>query len=283
MRPNNLRDIIGQKNIKERIAISLDANRVFPHSLCVGPAGTGKTTFARAIAAAIGSTCHSLNGATLANIKDILPTILSLRDCDIVFIDEIHRVGKKVQELLYVVMEDFKLDLGCSIPISKHTIMGATTDYGLLTKPFRDRFLNVYKMEPYTVSDIVQILDRQQNKCHFKTDVLINVAKRSRGVPRIAINHFKWICDFVLANRRREIIIKDVEDAMTMIGVDANGLTDDDRRYLAFLQGKKKPVGVKTIAASLDINEDTIVNTIEPWLLSQSLIIKTQYGRMLNK
>lgn len=282
MATTSLNSIIGQEVIKQCIDILLKVNDVFPHTMFIGSAGCGKTTFARAIAGEIGSKCHTFNGATLDKPKDILPTILSLSHGDVVFIDEIHRVGKKVQELLYVVMEDFKVDMGCTIPVERFSLIGATTDYGLLTKPFADRFLNTYRLEPYTIKDIITLLYNSRDGIGFNSGVLHDIAKRSRGVPRIALKYFRWVRNFVLAKRQICVTIKDVNDAMTMIGVDANGLTQDDRRYLAFLKTQNKPVGLKTIAAALDMCPETISNTIEPWLLSKGIILRTQYGRKIN-
>lgn len=285
-RPSTLDDIVGQDTIKKRIKITLKAcnrtNTVFPHAIYVGPAGTGKSTFARAIANHIGTNCHVFNGATLTTQKDILPTLFTLQNGDIIFIDEIHRISKKIQEMLYVVMEDFQLTLGTNIDIAPHTVIGATTDFGLLTKPFRDRFIHVYNLDKYSEAELFTLLKNVASPIRFMPDALKEIVKRSRLIPRVTINHFRWISDFVLASGKSCGTIKEVREGMTMIGIDERGLTNDDRRYLGFLKGKKKPIGIKTIAATLNIAEETLVSTIEPYLLECGLILKTSYGRLIN-
>jgi Holliday junction DNA helicase RuvB len=290
LRPTKLDDIIGQKSVKKKLGIIIKAakNRdsTIPHILFYGPSGTGKSTLSLAVANEIDSDLHSLNAGNITSPKDILPAIFRLKKNDVLFVDEIHRLNTKTCEMLYTIMEDFTYcsgDDGITMNVPKFTMIGATTEAGTLPRPMYDRF--VYKMELklYNNDDLAQIIkwNAEQYSLQITADAAINLAKRSRGTPRVANNMVTWVRDYV--NAKGSSIVSDAvaEEAARMMGIDVNGSTEADRAYIKALKKLGRPSGIKTIIDASGIDEETIVNIIEPFLLKNGIIARTSKGRIL--
>ena len=292
LRPDKLENILGQDNVVQRLQISISSalhrNSSLSHCLLEGQAGLGKTTLSCAIANELDSNLQILNGGNITSIKSIAPSLMKVQERDVVFIDEIHRIPIKVAEFLYPVLEDFRMDAGSdseqiSIDLPKFTVVGATTEAGSLAKPFRDRFTLQYGLKPYSVNDLSKIVIKSAEKldliCDEKSAVAI--ASRSRGTPRIANNIILWCRDFILNKGSNVLSQGDVAEACTLTGIDENGVTEQDRTYLEALKKCGKPMGLRTIVDTTNIDKDTIQNIIEPFLLRQNLIQRTSKGRIL--
>ena len=289
LRPDNLNDIILDEKIRtvlNTIIKSADIREsTVGHILLNGPAGTGKSTIAHAISNKIGATVEFSNGANLRTIKNIAPFIARIQPHTIFFIDEIHRMTKIVQEFLYTVLEDNVCVLGkeqLKMIVAPFTMIGATTDIGLLTKPFRDRFKHHLFLSLYNDEQLKEIAQINISKLEINLDeqALDFTVKISRGTPRILNRYLEWARDYMLTNNVKTLCEKHVKYAMSLIEVDKNGFTKNDRRYLNFLV-KNGTSGVDTIAASLGMDKKTVEETIEPYLLSKGYIIKTSNGREL--
>lgn len=287
LRPNNLNDIIGQTSIKQCLNILISTckqeNKPFPHMLYVGNAGFGKTTLSLAISRELNTQCHILNGANISNTKSLLPFLLTINRKEIIFIDEIHRMNRKVQESLYTALEDFRLDIASNIDLEPFTMIGATTDLGLLTKPFRDRFIHKFTLEPYTHEELYLLIFKNANKLsvNLTKDAAHIIVKRCKGVPRLANNLLQWIKDYSTHNKLGAVQAKHAELALAMLGIDSEGMDNNDRKYMEVLRKFNTPVGIKTIMGACEMDQYTIENTIEPYLLKQGKIIKTAKGRIL--
>lgn len=296
LRPNNLSDILGQEAVKQVLEITIQSakrrNDCLSHSLFYGPPGTGKTTLANAMANEMGCDIQVANGANLRTIKNLIPYIMRVENHSILFIDEIHRMTKIVEEFLYPVMEDFKVDMSVagrdlvgetiSIDLPKFTLIGATTEYGSLPKPLIDRFEHKYTLSLYNNIDLKQIVDYNCNKLNIQmTNQAANfVTKVSRGTPRIVNSILQWIRDYGIAQGLTTLSESDIERAMAMKGIDAEGMTQSDRKYLKVLRKSGQPMGINTISSTTGIDKETIESIIEPWLLSNGKIIKTPKGRV---
>ena len=297
LRPNNLSDILGQETVKQVLEITIQSakrrNDCLSHSLFYGPPGTGKTTLANAMANEMGCDIQVANGANLRTIKNLIPYIMRVENHSILFIDEIHRMTKIVEEFLYPVMEDFKVDMSVagrdlvgetiSIDLPKFTLIGATTEYGSLPKPLIDRFEHKYTLSLYNNIDLKQIVNYNCNKLNIQmTNQAANfVTKVSRGTPRIVNSILQWIRDYGIAQGLTTLSESDIERAMAMKGIDAEGMTQSDRKYLKVLRKSGQPMGINTISSIIGIDKETIEGIIEPWLLSNGKIIKTSKGRVI--
>lgn len=292
LRPKKIDDIVGQGRAKLCIKTLVESAKrrksAIPMMLVTGPAGTGKTTLAQAAANELGTNIQFANGGNTAAIKDIMPMLLQITTGSIIFIDEVHRLPAKVQEFLFTAMEDFCIDMkGVRIPLAEFTLVGATTDAGKLLKPFHDRFTIRIHLDDYTETEIETILalnSKILNIGSIHPSIIKNLARRSRRIPRIANSHLVWIRDYIVANRvdLAGFTETHLNTAMTLIGVDKLGLTHDDRVYIRYLKSRnKKPVGLKTVSSATSLSQETIENTIEPWLLKLNMIEKTQKGRIL--
>ena len=295
LRPTKFDDILGQASVLEALQISVDSaktrNTCLGHMLFYGPAGTGKTTLANAISNEMGCSLQTANGANLRSIKSAVAYLMKIEKDSILFIDEIHRMTPIVEEFLYPVMEDFKIDMAVneektiSVPIPSFTLVGATTEIGLLAKPFIDRFKNKHTLKLYSDKDLRAIVEVNIGKLEISLsdDAMNLVAKISKGTPRIVNSTLEWLRDYKIAKHLGQLSIDDVKEAMKIRGVDASGLTDVDRQYLRALNKSDAPLGVDTISATTGIDKATIEDIIEPWLLRNDIIMKTPRGRILNR
>lgn len=300
LRPLRLENFIGQDKLKSNLKIFIQAaqsrNSVLDHVLLYGPPGLGKTSLAQIIARELGVNFKSTSGPLLTKAADLASIVTNLQKGDVLFIDEIHRLSANVEEVLYPAMEDYKLDLiigegpsarSVTIDLSKFTLIGATTRMGLLTKPLRERFGILSRLSFYNVDNLKEILKHGAKKLasNISDDGALEIAKRARGTPRVALRLLKRVVDFAEYNKNSEITIDVASSALEKLEVDRHGLDSNDYRYLRFIADKHDggPVGVETIAAALAEDKDSIEDTIEPYLIQQGIIHRTPRGRMLTK
>ncbi|OUS07605.1 Holliday junction DNA helicase RuvB [Rhodobacterales bacterium 52_120_T64] len=298
LRPQTLDEFIGQREARANLRVFIESakmrNQAMDHTLFYGPPGLGKTTLAQIMARELGVNFRMTSGPVLAKAGDLAAILTNLDDRDVLFIDEIHRMNPAVEEILYPALEDFELDLVIGegpaartvrIDLQPFTLIGATTRLGLLTTPLRDRFGIPTRLEFYDVSELVQIVGRgaRMLDAHADAGGALEIAKRSRGTPRIAGRLLRRVVDFALVEGNGKVTAALADMALTRLGVDHMGLDSADRRYLRLLADNYGggPVGVETIAAALSEARDAIEEVIEPFLLQQGLIMRTPRGRML--
>ena len=298
LRPQVLDEFVGQAEARANLAVFIQSARMrgeaMDHTLFHGPPGLGKTTLAQIMARELGVGFRMTSGPVLAKPGDLAAILTNLEPRDVLFIDEIHRLSPVVEEVLYPAMEDFALDLVIGegpaartvrIELQPFTLVGATTRLGLLTTPLRDRFGIPTRLQFYTEDELDLIVTRGARLLGISADPLgtREIAKRSRGTPRIAGRLLRRVVDFVTVEGDGRLTKEIADSSLTRLGVDHIGLDGADRRYLGLLAEHYGggPVGVETIAAALSEARDAIEEVIEPYLLQQGLIQRTPRGRML--
>jgi holliday junction DNA helicase RuvB len=299
LRPKTLDEFVGQKAARENLRIFIAAAKqrgeALDHVLFFGPPGLGKTTLAQIVARELGVGFRATSGPVIAKSGDLAALLTNLEDGDVLFIDEIHRLAPAVEEILYPAMEDRALDLmigegpsarSVRIDLPRFTLVGATTRQGLLTTPLRDRFGIPVRLHFYTVEELERVVTRAASllDLHIAPDGAAEVAKRSRGTPRIAGRLLRRVRDFANVAGEETVTRKIADAALNRLEVDALGLDAMDRRYLTMIADiyRGGPVGVETLAAGLSEPRDTIEEVIEPFLIQLGLVARTARGRCLN-
>ena len=297
VRPKRLRDFVGQHLLREKLEIILEAARrrdqPVDHVLFAGPPGLGKTTLAGIMACEMGAGLRITSGPALVRSGDVAAILTDLQRGDVLFIDEIHRLGRAVEELLYPAMEDFQLDIvlgrgptarSIRLDLPKFTLVGATTRTGLITGPFRDRFGIVARLELYSEAELEQIVHR--SGALFGVALTgggaSEIARRSRGTPRLAIRLLRHVRDFVEVRGEGVITEEAAREGLTVFGVDELGLDSVDRCILDVLcvRFAGRPVGLSTLAVSVGEEPETVEDVYEPFLLQAGLIMRTPRGRV---
>ena len=298
LRPKLLKDYIGQEKIKEKLTVFIDAARErqepLDHCLFYGPPGLGKTTLSNVIANEMGVNIKITSGPAIEKPGDLAAILNRLEEGDILFIDEIHRMNRQVEEVLYPAMEDYCIDIligkgqdakAIRLDLPKFTLIGATTRAGLLTAPLRDRFGFIERMEYYTERELETIIMKSSERLGVSIDYdgAVELARRSRGTPRLANRLLKRVRDFAQV-RYDGIITEDVaREALDLMGVDPMGLDHSDRNMLLTMIHKFSggPVGLDTIAAAIGEDAGTISDVIEPYLIQNGFINRTSQGRVI--
>jgi Holliday junction DNA helicase RuvB len=298
LRPQRLSEFIGQAQARANLKVFIDAARkrgdALDHVLFAGPPGLGKTTLAQIVARELGVNFKMTSGPVIAKAGDLAALLTNLEERDVLFIDEIHRLNPAVEEILYPAMEDFQLDLiigegpaarSVRIDLAKFTLVGATTRTGLLTTPLRDRFGIPIRLNYYTDDELEQIVSRGAGvlQIGMTQDGAREIAKRSRGTPRVAGRLLRRVRDFASVDGAVEIDRMRADRALRQLEVDGLGLDSMDHRYLRCIAENYGggPVGIETIAAALSEGRDALEEVIEPYLLQQGFIGRTPRGRVL--
>lgn len=297
LRPSRLDEMVGQRDVIERLKIAIDAARgrgePLGHILFDGPPGLGKTTFATVIPSEMGTTVQMANGAGLSAPKDLLPYLTNVSEKSVLFIDEIHRVPKAVEEYLYTAMEDFRIDIvlgegvnarTLNFELQPFTLIGATTRAGMLSAPLRDRFQIREHLGWYSEDQLCELVIRNAKKLKIETDqpAAGEIARRSRSTPRLANNRLHWVRDYAQIKAKGSVTIGVARDALDMIGIDRLGLDKQDRNYLETLIRVfgGGPSGLEAIAHTMNVSSDTLEDEVEPFLLRSEMIVRTRRGRL---
>ncbi|MRG72824.1 Holliday junction branch migration DNA helicase RuvB [Alphaproteobacteria bacterium HT1-32] len=298
LRPLQLTEFIGQQQLRENLKIFIEAARgrgeAMDHVLFHGPPGLGKTTLAQIVARELGVNFRATSGPVIAKTGDMAALLTNLEARDVLFVDEIHRLNPAIEEVLYSAMEDFQLDLiigegpaarSVRIDLQPFTLVGATTRSGLLTTPLRERFGIPLRLDFYKPEELQKIVARGARVLGFDLleDGAMEIARRSRGTPRVAGRLLRRVRDFAAVGEAGSVDAERADAALNRLEVDARGLDNMDRRYLGCIIENYGggPVGVDTMAAALSEQRDTIEDVIEPFLIQQGFLMRTPRGRMV--
>jgi Holliday junction DNA helicase RuvB len=296
LRPQTIHEMIGQRAVFERLQIAVDAavkrQESLGHILFDGPPGLGKTTFALCLPREMDVPVQLTSGAALQAPKDLIPYLTGATEKSVLFIDEIHRLPKGVEEYLYTAMEDFRVDIvhgegtnarTLNLWLKPFTLIGATTRAGMLSAPLRDRFQIREHLDFYSLAELTQIVLRNSDKLKATIDKesASEIANRSRGTPRVANNLLRWVRDYATSKSDGSINLALTHSALEMAGIDGRGLDRQDRKYLetiirVFHGG---PAGIEAIAHTMNTATDTLVDEVEPFLLRSELVVRTPRGR----
>jgi holliday junction DNA helicase RuvB len=297
LRPQRLEEMVGQREVFERLNIAVDAARkrgeALGHILFDGPPGLGKTTFAMCIPRELGVNIQLTSGPVLKAPKDLIPYLSNAEERSVLFIDEIHRLPRAVEEYLYTAMEDFRIDIilgdgvnarTINLNVRPFTLIGATTRAGMLSGPLRDRFQLREHLGFYTEHELQSIVLRSAKKLNVAIDTAAatEIAQRSRGTPRVANNRLRWVRDYADSKHNGVINLAVAKAALSMAGIDEAGLGKQDRSYLETLIRVfgGGPSGVEAIAYTLNISPDTLADEVEPFLLRTEYVIRSPRGRV---
>ena len=300
LRPRHLEDFVGQLVVREQLSLVLEAaiarGKTPDHVLLSGPPGLGKTTLSMIIANEVGGALRLTSGPAIQHPGDLAAVLSSLQEGDVLFIDEIHRLARTAEEMLYLAMEDFRVDVmvgkgpgatSIPLPLPPFTVVGATTRAGLLPAPLRDRFGFTGHLEYYTEQELSTIVERNAVKLNAELakDAAHEIASRSRGTPRIANRLLRRVRDYAQVRGDGTVTAEIAHNALDMLAVDRRGLDNLDRRYLDMLHERFDggPAGVESIAAALAEDRGTLEDVIEPYLIQQGFIVRTARGRMLTE
>ncbi len=304
LRPSFIQEYIGQKKVKENLMLFMEAARgrgdALDHVLLAGPPGLGKTTLAHIVAKEMNVQIHTVTGPNVEKKGDLAAILTHLQPRDVLFIDEVHRLQKTIEEVLYGAMEDFKLDLiigqgpaarTLSIDLPPFTLVGATTRTGLLSSPLRDRFGVQLRLDFYPVDELEEIVRRSSELLKIEIDPLgtHEIAKRSRGTPRIANRLLKRVRDFAQVRRHRgkhsKVDLETVQSALTLFEIDERGLDPMDRKLLLTIIEKFDggPVGIDTLSSAIGEERDTLEDVYEPYLIQEGLMQRTPRGRIVTQ
>jgi Holliday junction DNA helicase RuvB len=298
IRPLSLVDYIGQSEVKKQMEIFIGAARnrgeAMDHVLIFGPPGLGKTTLANIIANELQVSIKTTSGPVLERAGDLAAMLTNLEAGDVLFIDEIHRMSPAIEEILYPAMEDYQLDImigegpsarSIKLDLPPFTLVGATTRAGLLTSPLRDRFGIIQRLEFYTTPELCRIVTRSASilGCEIDQDGALEIARRSRGTPRIANRLLRRVRDFAQFKRDGVVNHAAASQALDMLSIDSNGFDHMDRRLLMAMIEKfgGGPVGIDSLAAAISEERDTIEDVLEPYLIQQGFMMRTPRGRMV--
>jgi holliday junction DNA helicase RuvB len=300
LRPRRLEDFVGQGRVKEQLAISLEAAKgrgeALDHVLLVGPPGLGKTSLAYIVREELGVGIRTVAGPALERKGDLAAILTSLEERDVLFVDEIHRLSRAVEEILYPALEDFRLDIivgqgpaarTLTLDLPPFTLVGATTRTGLLTTPLRDRFGMTYRLDYYGVEDLGTIVRRSARilAVEIEDEAAGEIARRARGTPRVANRILRRVRDVAEVRHDGAVSLEVAQEALALLEVDQSGLERIDRELISAIAHKfgGGPVGLSTLAVSLGEEPDTIEDVYEPYLLQLGLIQRTPRGRILTE
>lgn len=300
IRPKKLQDYVGQKDVRDQMEIFISASRSrgesLDHTLIFGPPGLGKTTLANIIANEMGVAIKSTSGPVLEKAGDLASLLTNLEEGDILFIDEIHRMNTAIEEVLYPAMEDYELDImigdgpsarSIKLELPPFTLVGATTRAGLLSAPLRDRFGIVQRLEFYNIDDLTSIVERSASLSgmDIERDGAFEIARRSRGTPRIANRLLRRVRDYAEVKSDGVVTQEVAQGALDLLNVDKAGFDQSDQRMLLAMIEKfdGRPVGVESLAAAIGEERGTIEDVLEPYLIQEGFMVRTPRGRMVTK